>query len=82
MNNQTAGKILTGVVTSTKQTKTVVVRVGYQYRHPLYKKAMNRSKKFAVHYEGTGLAVGDTVRIQETKPISRRKHFIVLSKIK
>jgi small subunit ribosomal protein S17 len=75
-----AGKILTGVVMSVKNIKTVIVAVISSHRHPLYKKATRKTRRFAVHNESMTLAVGDTVRIQETKPISKTKHFIVLAK--
>ena len=77
MNNTRIGK-----VTSTSGQKTVTVVVEHLFRHPLYKKAVKRHQKFAVHNEIAGIAVGDTVQIRETKPISRRKHYIVTSKIK
>jgi len=71
-----------GTVTSTAGQKTVTVMVEHLFRHPLYKKAVVRRRKFAVHNEIAGIAAGDKVHIKETKPISRRKHFIVVSKIK
>jgi len=73
-------KVLTGKVTSVGMQKTVTVVVEHLFRHPLYKKAVKRHQKFAVHNEITGIVVGDKVHIRETKPISRRKHFIVVSK--
>lgn len=69
-----------GKVTSTAGQKTVTVVVEHTFRHPLYQKAVRRHQKFAVHNEISGIAVGDTVKIRETKPISRRKHFIVVAK--
>ncbi|HUD20410.1 MAG TPA: 30S ribosomal protein S17 [Patescibacteria group bacterium] len=88
MNNQTTtktmganGKIFTGEVVSVKTIKTVVVAVISTYRHPLYKKLVRKTKRFMAHNESLTLAVGDTVRIGETKPISRSKHFIVLNKV-
>lgn len=61
--------------------KTVTVEVEHEYRHPLYKKSMSRAKRFACHNESLALSVGDTVKIAETKPISRRKHFRIVEKI-
>ena len=88
MNNQNTtitmganGKIFTGEVVSVKTIKTVVVAVISTYRHPLYKKLVRKTKRFMAHNESLMLAVGDTVRIGETKPISRSKHFIVLNKV-
>lgn len=69
-----------GKVTSIGMQKTVTVVVEHSHRHPLYKKAVKRHRKFAVHNEIAGIGVGDTVQIRETKPISRRKHFIVVAK--
>lgn len=71
-------KTLTGVVVSTKNEKTIVVKVDRIYRHPLYRKVVKKSKKINAHYEGSDIAVGDTVSIKETRPISKNKHFIVL----
>ncbi len=75
MNNTRAG-----IVTSIGMQKTITVEVEHIFRHPLYKKAVKRHRKFAVHNEIPGIAVGDTVFVRETKPVSRRKHFIVVSK--
>ena len=82
MNNKGTKKVkvLNGKVTSVGMQKTVTVVVEHLFRHPLYKKAVVRRQKFAVHNEIAGISVGDKVQIRETKPISRRKHFIVVSK--
>ena len=74
------GKVLTGEVVSMASSKTVIVAVSSMSRHPLYKKAVRRTKRFPVHNQSLELSIGDTVRIQETKPISKTKHFIVLEK--
>jgi len=71
-------KIITGRVFSLKMQKTVVVEVDTTYTHPLYKKTLKRTKKYKAHYEGTDLKVGDKVTIQETKPISKTKNWIVV----
>ena len=76
MNN-----VYTGKVTSVGMQKTVTVRVEHLFRHPLYKKAVKRHQKFAVHNEVAGIAVGDNVQIKETKPVSKRTHFIVVKKL-
>lgn len=85
MNNKKAevinGKLLAGVVMSVKTPKTVIVAIESFHRHPLYKKAVRRTNRMAVHNESTELNVGDFVQIRETKPISRTKHFIVVGKI-
>lgn len=75
-------KTLMGKVVSTKMTKTVVVMVERKLRHPVYHKVIVRHKKFKAHNEKLDLMVGDTVKIEETKPISRDKHFIVIEKLK
>jgi len=73
-------KILTGIVVSDKMTNTVVVDVQRKFQHPRFKKIVNIHKKFKVHAEDGSVKVGDVVRIQETKPISKDKHFILLAK--
>lgn len=78
---QPSGKTLVGKVVSTKMQKTVVVAVAHSFRHPLYRKAMIRTKRYACHNESLSLAEGDTVRITEVKPISRKKRFWVVAKI-
>lgn len=70
-----------GKVVSTNMAKTVIVSVEHDWRHPLYRKSISRSKRFACHNESLALSVGDTVKIAETKPISRRKHFRIVEKI-
>ena len=79
---QTAkGKILTGTVVSAKTPKTVIVAVVSSFRHPLYRKAVKRTKHVAVHNETITLAVGDQVTIRECRPITKTKHFIVDKKL-
>ena len=68
----------TGVVTSTKMQKTVVVTVERQVTHRLYKRVVRRSKKFLAHDEKNECRVGDTVRIEETRPLSSRKRWRVV----
>lgn len=74
-------KTLQGTVISLKTAKTATVSVVRQWQHPLYKKSVKRSKKYACHYEGIELKEGDLVEIQETKPISKTKRFKVTRKI-
>ena len=73
-------KVLTGIVVSTKMQDTAVVEVSWKKPHPLYKKLLKRSKKHKVHTAGQEVAVGDKVKIVETKPISKGKHFILAEK--
>jgi small subunit ribosomal protein S17 len=68
-------KTITGIVTSNKGDKTIVVTVQTQKTHPLYHKQYVSSKKFMAHDEKNEAEVGDKVVISETRPISARKHF-------
>jgi small subunit ribosomal protein S17 len=65
-------KIMTGIVVSTKMQETVVVKVDRLWRHPIYKKAVKRSKKYLVQ-DSIGVKEGDTVKIEQTRPLSKRK---------
>ena len=67
---------LTGVVTKTKLTKTVTVRVNRSYRHPLYGKVIRTSKKYLVHDE-LGCQLGDKIQMVESRPISKKKRWVV-----
>jgi small subunit ribosomal protein S17 len=71
-------RVMQGVVVSDKNAKTVVVRVERRYMHPLLKKTVRRSKKFHAHDEDDTFKVGDIVRIEESKPISKNKRWVVL----
>lgn len=71
-------RILQGVVTSDAQDKTVTVKVERQILHPLLKKVIRRSKKYAAHDETNKFKVGDVVRIRECRPISKRKSWEVI----
>ncbi len=73
-------KTLTGVVTSNKNDKTIVVTVTTHKTHPIYKKKYISSKKFMAHDEKNEAKMGDKVIISETRPMSARKKF-VLAKI-
>jgi len=66
-------RILQGKVTSTACDKTITVLVERRIQHPLYKKYISRSKKYLAHDEGSVCHVGDTVRIIECRPLSKRK---------
>lgn len=67
---------LVGKVTSNKMQKTVVVQVDSRQRHPLYGKVVSKANRFMAHDE-LGAAMGDTVRIVESQPISKRKRWVV-----
>ena len=71
-------RILQGVVVSDKQDKTVVVSVERQVMHPVYKKFIKKSKKYAAHDENNQFKVGDTDRIQECAPVSKNKTWTVI----
>lgn len=72
-------RILQGRVVSTKGEKTVHVRVERRVKHPLYKKFVKRSKKYAAHDSDNRCQLGEFVRIQECAPYSRRKRWEVVS---
>ena len=72
-------RVMQGVVVSDKMDKTVTVKVSRRIKHPLYKKFINRSKKYAAHDENNTCKIGNTVRIRECKPISKRKKWEVLA---
>ena len=78
MNNR---RRMTGVITSNKMQKTVVVEITRSYRHPLYKKVVHRSKRVKAHDE-VGCQIGDKVQIVESRPLSRDKRWVVETVIK
>ena len=71
-------RILQGTVTSTKNDKTISVKVERTFRHPLYKKTVRKSAKYAVHDAVGKCKVGDKVKIQECRPISKTKSWVVI----
>jgi small subunit ribosomal protein S17 len=72
-------RVLQGVVVSDAMDKTVVVRVERRVMHPIYKKFIRRSKKYAAHDETNIVKIGDVVRIRECRPISRSKSWEVVA---
>ncbi len=70
-----------GMVSSNKMQKTIVVTVDRKIMHPLYKKVIRKSKRFLVHDERGECQPGDMVRIEETRPLSRRKRWRVVQVI-
>jgi small subunit ribosomal protein S17 len=68
-------KVRVGVVVSDAMDKTVVVRIDRQVRHPLYGKTIRRSSKLTAHDEANDAHVGDTVRVTETRPLSKTKRW-------
>ena len=73
-------RVLAGRVVSDKMNKTVTVLVDRRVMHPLYKKFIRRSKNYAAHDEDNTCKVGDLVRIEECRPISKRKTWIVIER--
>ncbi len=76
--DRTRRKVRVGVVVSDKMDKTVLVRIDRRVRHPLYKKTVARSNKLAAHDETNGAHVGDTVRLMETRRMSKSKRWRVV----
>lgn len=76
-----SGKTFEGVVVKTAMKDTATVQVERYVKHPKYKKYMRLSKKFLVHDVGNQARVGDKVVIRETRPISKHKRFILVSRI-
>jgi small subunit ribosomal protein S17 len=74
----TTGKTFEGVVVKAAMKDTCTVQVERYVKHPKYKKFMRRSQKFLAHDPGNQAQVGDKVTIKETRPISKRKRFIIV----
>ncbi len=71
-------RILQGTVVSDKNEKTVVVKVERRFIHPLFKKTVRRTKNYKAHDETNAKKVGDEVSIEECRPISRDKRWVVV----
>ena len=74
-------RVLTGVIVSDKGEKTVVVNVERKVKHPLYGKIIRRTKKYHAHDEANEYKQGETVRIEETAPISKLKTWKVIDRV-
>ncbi len=74
-------RILIGTVTSDKTDKTVTVKVERKVKHPLYGKIIRRSKKYHAHDEANEYKLGDVVRIEETRPLSKTKTWQVIDRV-
>ena len=72
-------RVLQGVVVSDKNEKTVVVRVERRYTHPVMQKTVRQTKNYKAHDENNAHKVGDQVFIQESKPISKDKKWVVIT---
>lgn len=75
--NINTGKVFTGVVVSDKMTNTIVVSLSYTSRHPMYKKIVKKNKKIYAD-NNLNAKMGDTVRVRETRPLSKLKRFTTL----
>jgi len=75
-------RVLEGVVISSKMEKTIVVKIKRKYLYPVYRKDVTKFKKFKVHDPQKRAKVGDTVRIIESRPYSKDKHFRLLDVIR
>ena len=73
-----ARKVRQGVVVSDVNDKTIVVQIKERKAHPIYKKMMTTTKKFHAHDENNEAHIGDTVRIMETRPLSKMKRWRLL----
>ena len=74
-------RVLTGVIVSDKGEKTVIVNVERKVKHPMYGKIIRRSKKYHAHDEDNAFKAGETVRIEETRPMSKLKTWKVLDRV-
>ncbi len=74
-------RILTGTIVSDKANQTVVVKVERRVKHPLYGKIIRLSKKYHAHDEGNEFKEGETVRIEETRPLSKLKNWRVIDRV-
>ena len=72
-------RVMQGVVTSKSGEKTVVVNVERLMMHPIYKKTIRRSKRYHAHDESNAIAVGDKVRIEECRPLSKLKRWMIVA---
>ena len=75
-------RMLQGTVVSDKQDKTVVVRVERRFTHPVMKKTVRKTKNYHAHDENNTAKVGDTVFIEETKPLSKLKTWVLVDQAK
>ena len=74
-------RVLEGVVVSDKNDKTIVVKVERRLTHPVLKKTVRLTKKYHAHDEKNTAKIGDVVQIEETKPLSKQKRWLLLDKV-
>ena len=85
MENRAFRKTMTGLVVSNKMDKTIVVSIEYRMKHPLYKKYVKRTYKLKAHDQDNQCAIGDKVKVMETRPLSKDKRWRlveILEKVK
>jgi small subunit ribosomal protein S17 len=75
MENRKLRKVREGVVVSNKMDKTIVIAVKRKVKHPIYHKFVNKTSKLYAHDEANTCSIGDTVRIMETRPLSKNKNW-------
>ena len=74
-------RVLQGKVVSNKANKTIIVLVERKFLHPVYKKTLRSSKRYAAHDENNVYQIGDVVRIEESRPISKSKKWVAIEKV-
>lgn len=77
----TKGRQVVGEVVSTKMNKTITIAVTRTHQHPLYKKIVRKTVRFAAHNTIPDIAVGDKVIVNEVRPVSKRVHYRVVEKV-
>ena len=75
METRNLRKERTGVVTSNKMDKSITVAIKWKEKHPIYGKFVNKTKKYHAHDEKNECGIGDTVKIMETRPLSKTKRW-------
>ena len=75
METRNLRKERTGVVTSNKMDKSITVAIKWKEKHPIYRKFVNKTKKYHAHDEKNECGIGDTVKIMETRPLSKTKRW-------
>ena len=78
METRNLRKERTGVVTSNKMDKSITVAIKWKEKHPIYGKFVNKTKKYHAHDENNECNIGDTVKIMETRPLSKTKRCILV----
>ena len=81
METRNLRKERTGVVTSNKMDKSITVAIKWKEKHPIYGKFVNKTKKYHAHDENNECNIGDTVKIMETRPLSKTKRWRLVQKI-